>query len=128
MEADSTWIICQRDVGEGSVLFIHLSLHGWSLLTLHRLLSGFRRSFIHVQHVQNVLPFSSFSPFFTLPSFRLVHARSMNHSLQSVLLSNLTGGSGYTVVMVTGKPKQKAGHPTRKTVRGQSLSLTKGEP
>lgn len=52
----------------------------------------------------------------------------MNHSHQGVLLSNLTGGSGYTVVMATGEPKQKAGHPTRKTVRGQSLSLSNREP
>lgn len=52
----------------------------------------------------------------------------MNHSHQRVLLSNLTGGSGYTVVMATGQSKQKAGHLTRKPVRGQSLSLSKREP
>lgn len=121
-----TGVVRQRDVNEGPVIFIHLSLHVWGLLALHHLLLGFTQSLIHVQDVQNVSLLSSFSPFLTyILSLWLSPAARMNHSHQCVLLSYLTGGSGYSVVMATSEPKQKTGHPTRKTDRGQSLRLKK---
>lgn len=39
-----TWIICQRNVNEGPVLFIHHILQDWGLLSLHHLLLGFNHS------------------------------------------------------------------------------------
>lgn len=122
-EADSTWIISQGDVDEGSVIFIHLSLPDRRLLTLLHLLSGFRLSLIRVRGVQNVplLLSSSLSLSLSLSSLTLAHACCMNHSRQLVLLSYLTGGSGYGVVMATGEPKQKTGHTARKNCQGSKF-------
>lgn len=121
-----TGIVRQRDVNEGPVIFIPLSLHVWGLLTLHHLLLGFTLSLIHVQDVQNVSLLSSFSPFLTfILSLWLLPAARMNHSHQCVLLSYLTGGSGYSVVMATSAPKQDW-PPNKENCQGSKFESKEG--